>query len=58
MGLGDKVGNAGRKLAGKVKEATGRANGDDRLRAEGKRDQLRADLRQAVEKVKDAFKKR
>lgn len=37
MGLGDRVGNAGRKLAGKFKEATGRANGDDRLRAEGKK---------------------
>ncbi|WP_104181854.1 CsbD family protein [Arthrobacter sp. B0490] len=58
MGFGDKVGNAARKLAGKAKEATGTAIGDDRLKAEGKRDQARADLRQAVEKVKDAFRKR
>ena len=48
--------NAGRDASGKVKEATGEATDNERLEAEGKRDQAEADLRQAGEKVKDAFK--
>ena len=57
MGLGDKMDNAAEKLAGKGKEAAGQAKGDDRLKAEGQGDQAKADLKQAGEKVKDAFKK-
>ncbi|MET1065168.1 MAG: CsbD family protein [Arthrobacter sp.] len=57
MGLGDKMDNAAEKMAGKGKEATGKATDDERLKAEGKGDQVKADLKQAGEKVKDAFKK-
>jgi uncharacterized protein YjbJ (UPF0337 family) len=57
MGLGDKIDNAAEKLGGKGKEAAGEATGDDSLKAEGKTDQAKADLKQAGEKVKDAFKK-
>ncbi len=57
MGLGDKMQNAAEKAGGKGKEATGNATGDDRLKAEGQADQSKADLKQAGEKVKDAFKK-
>jgi uncharacterized protein YjbJ (UPF0337 family) len=57
MGLDDKIDNAAEKLGGKGKEAAGEATGDDRLKAEGKGDQAKADLKQAGEKVKDAFKK-
>ena len=57
MGLGDKIRNMTTKLAGRGKEAKGKAAGDDRLRAEGRGDQVKADLKQAAEKVKDAFKK-
>ena len=57
MGLGDKIHNAATKLTGKAKEATGKATGDDRLKHEGRGDQVKADLKQAAEKVKDAFKK-
>lgn len=57
MGLGDKIQNAAEKAGGKGKEATGNATGDDRLKAEGQADQSKADLKQAGEKVKDAFKK-
>jgi uncharacterized protein YjbJ (UPF0337 family) len=57
MGLGDKIDNAAEKLGGKGKEAAGQATGDDRLEAEGRGDQVKADLKQAGEKVKDAFKK-
>ncbi|ALV43605.1 CsbD-like protein [Pseudarthrobacter sulfonivorans] len=58
MGLGDKIHNAAEKLHGKGKEAAGDVTGNDRLKAEGKRHQVKADLKQAGEKVKDAFKKR
>ncbi|TLM72928.1 CsbD family protein [Pseudarthrobacter sp. NamB4] len=57
MGLDDKIGNAAEKLGGKGKEATGEATGDESLAAEGRGDQAKGDLKQAGEKVKDAFKK-
>jgi uncharacterized protein YjbJ (UPF0337 family) len=57
MGLDDKLGNAAENLGGKGKEATGEATGDAGLKAEGQADQGKADLKQAGEKVKDAFKK-
>jgi uncharacterized protein YjbJ (UPF0337 family) len=57
MGLDDKIENAAEKLGGKGKEATGKATGDESLESEGKLDQSKADLKQAGEKVKDAFKK-
>ena len=56
MGLDDKIENAGQNAAGKAKEATGKATGNERLEAEGKGDQVKADLKNAGEKVKDAFK--
>jgi uncharacterized protein YjbJ (UPF0337 family) len=57
VGLDDKIGNAAEKLGGKGKEAAGDATGDESLRAEGQGDQAKGDLKQAGEKVKDAFKK-
>jgi uncharacterized protein YjbJ (UPF0337 family) len=57
MGLDDKIENTAEKLGGKGKEAAGEATGDDRLKAEGQSDQAKSDLKQAGEKVKDAFKK-
>lgn len=56
MGLDDKIQNAAEDLGGKAKEAAGKASDDERLEAEGKGDQAKADLKQAGEKVKDAFK--
>jgi uncharacterized protein YjbJ (UPF0337 family) len=56
MGLDDKIENAGEKLGGNAKEAAGKATGDERLEAEGKGDQTKADIKQAGEKIKDAFK--
>lgn len=56
MGLDDKISNAAEKATGKVKEATGRASDDERLEAEGRTDQSKADIKDAGEKVKDAFK--
>ncbi|MBT2594261.1 CsbD family protein [Arthrobacter sp. ISL-72] len=57
MGLDDKIKNAADKLSGKGKEAAGEATGDESLRAEGKGDQAKSDLKQAGEKIKDVFKK-
>ena len=56
MGLDDKLDNAKDKMSGEAKEATGKATDNERLEAEGKADQTGADLKQAGEKVKDAFK--
>ena len=44
------------KLKGNVDEAVGKAKGDSEMESEGKTDQTKADLKQAGEKVKDAFK--
>ena len=56
MGLGDKIENMKDDLTGKGKEATGKATDNERLEAEGQTDQSKADLKQAGENVKDAFK--
>jgi uncharacterized protein YjbJ (UPF0337 family) len=56
MSAGDKISNAAEELAGKAKEALGNARGDDDLKAEGEKDQSKANLKQAGEKAKDAFK--
>jgi uncharacterized protein YjbJ (UPF0337 family) len=56
MGLDDKIDNKAEELKGQAKETTGKATGDEELEAEGKRDQTGANLKQAGEKVKDAFK--
>ena len=57
MGLDDKIKNTAENMGGKGKEAAGEATGDESLKAEGKGDQAKSDLKQAGEKVKDAFKK-
>ncbi|HET7762881.1 MAG TPA: CsbD family protein [Phycicoccus sp.] len=56
MGFDDKLENAKVDAEGKAKEATGKMTDDERLEAEGKMKQSEADVRQAGEKVKDAFK--
>ncbi|MFC1418127.1 CsbD family protein [Streptacidiphilus cavernicola] len=56
MGADDKAANTADKLKGKVKEAAGKAVGNERLQAEGKVDQVKGDAKQAVEKAKDALK--
>ena len=57
MGIADKARNAAQDIAGKAKEVAGEATNDDKLKAEGMKDQSAADLKQAGENVKDAFKK-
>jgi len=53
----DKAKNSAQQAKGKVKEATGKVTGNDKLQAKGKSDQMKGNLKQAGEKVKDAFKK-
>jgi uncharacterized protein YjbJ (UPF0337 family) len=57
MGLGDKISNAAEDLGGKAKEAAGNATGNDRLKAEGEADQVKADAKKVGESVKDEFKR-
>ena len=57
MGLDDKIGNKIDDLGGQGKEALGKANDDPALEAEGKTDQSKASLKDAGEKIKDAFTK-
>ncbi len=56
MSAADKIKNAAEDLAGKAKEAVGNLTDNDKLVAEGKADQAKADVKKAGENVKDAFK--
>ncbi|MFF0613335.1 CsbD family protein [Nocardia tengchongensis] len=56
MSTTDKAKNKADKLVGKAKEKVGHATDDRRRENEGKADQLKSDLKDAGEKVKDAFK--
>jgi uncharacterized protein YjbJ (UPF0337 family) len=53
----DKVNNTAETAKGKVKEGVGKATGNKSLEAEGHADQAKGNLKQAGEKIKDAFKK-
>lgn len=56
MGIDDKVKNAAQEAKGKIKEGFGDLTDNPRLEAEGKADQAAANVKQAGEDVKDAFK--
>ena len=56
MGAMDKLDNKVQEIKGDAKEKYGDATGDERLQAEGKADQVAGNLKQAGEKVKDAFR--
>jgi uncharacterized protein YjbJ (UPF0337 family) len=57
MGAEDKAADKAQEVKGKIKKATGKAVGNPRLETEGRADQTAGNLKQAGEKVKDAFKK-
>jgi uncharacterized protein YjbJ (UPF0337 family) len=57
VGFDDKVSNKIQDVKGKAKEGGGKASDDEGLEAEGRNDQRKASLKDAGEKVKDAFKK-
>ena len=56
MGLDDKIKNSAEEAVGKVKETVGDVTDNEEMEAEGERDQFGANLKQAGEHVKDAFK--
>jgi uncharacterized protein YjbJ (UPF0337 family) len=56
MGMDDKLKNSTEGALGSAKEKLGDASDDENLQAEGQKDKSKADLKQAGEKVKDAFK--
>jgi uncharacterized protein YjbJ (UPF0337 family) len=55
MGFFDKLRNKAQSVGGTTKKKAGQATGDRSMEAEGKADQIGGDLKQAAEKVKDAF---
>jgi uncharacterized protein YjbJ (UPF0337 family) len=52
----DKLSNSAQELKGNIKEKVGDATDNSDLEAKGKTDQAKGSLKQAGEKVKDAFK--
>jgi uncharacterized protein YjbJ (UPF0337 family) len=52
----DKAKNKIEEVGGEIKEAVGKVSGDKSTENEGKGDQAKANLKDAGEKVKDAFK--
>jgi uncharacterized protein YjbJ (UPF0337 family) len=58
MSASKKAKNTFDRLAGQTKEHVGRATGDNRLRNEGKVDQVKARLRMSGERLKDAVRGR
>jgi len=53
MAFGDDVKNNAQDAQGHAKEEVGKATGDDKLRAEGKADQVGADVKRGVADLKD-----
>jgi uncharacterized protein YjbJ (UPF0337 family) len=56
VGADDKLNNQAEGLSGKAKELEGKVTGDETREAQGQGEQSKADLKQAGEKIKDAFK--
>lgn len=58
MSTSKKAKNSVDELAGRVKENLGEITGNDRLRNEGKVDQVKARVKQSGERLKDAVRGR
>lgn len=56
MGWDDKLKNKKDEAQGAAKEQLGKATDDKEMEREGRTDQTKSNLKQAGEKVKDAFK--
>lgn len=57
MSAADKAKHLGEELVGKAKEAAGKVTNNEKLEAEGKADQAKANAKQAGDDVKDVFGK-
>jgi uncharacterized protein YjbJ (UPF0337 family) len=58
VSFADKFRDKAQVLRGRVKRNTGKVTGNRRLQAEGSADKMMGNLKQAGEKVKDAFRGR
>jgi uncharacterized protein YjbJ (UPF0337 family) len=56
MSIFKKIAHKTEAVKGSAKKTAGRATGSRRLKAEGRGDQTKGNLKQAGAKVKDAFK--
>ena len=56
MSIARKIAHKAEAVKGAFKKTAGRATGNQRLRAEGRRDQAKGNLKQAGAKAKDALK--
>ncbi|WP_434442441.1 CsbD family protein [Lentzea sp. E54] len=56
MGADDKFANKAEELQGRAKEAVGDATDNEQWQAEGRAERAKGSLKQAGEKVKDAFR--
>ncbi|MDX8149410.1 CsbD family protein [Lentzea sp. HUAS TT2] len=56
MGAEEKFSNKADELKGRAKEAVGDATDNEQWQAEGRAERAKADIKQAGEKVKDAFR--
>lgn len=52
----DRVEGAAKNMGGKIKEAAGKVTGDEKLKAEGRADQVEGKVQNAVGGVKDALR--
>ncbi len=58
MSFADKFRGKAQELRGRIRRNTGEVTGDRGLQAEGRADEVMGNLRQAGEKIKDAFRGR
>lgn len=58
MSFADKFRHKAQELRGRIKRNTGEVTGDRRLQAEGTAEEVVGNLKQAGEKIKDAFRGR
>ncbi len=56
MGADEKFANKAEELKGRAKEAVGDATDNEQWQAEGRAERAKGSLKQAGEKVKDAFR--
>lgn len=58
MSFAKQLSNKAQEMRGRIKRNMGEITGNRRIRADGRADELKSSLKQAGEKVKDAFRGR
>ena len=54
----DRIEGAAKNMGGKVKEGLGKATGDEKMKAEGRADQMEGKVQNTVGGIKDAMRER